>query len=380
LKLQFNDINGCKALFFSISFFVGLWTVRIPDIKDQIETNYNGMSYLFVIFSIGSILTMVLAPKIIQNLSTKFISLFSGSLISFLWVFIPFVSSYLEMIFFTFLFGIAYGIFEVVLNLQATSLEKKYKRPIMSSIHAFWSIGLLSGSFLTSVFLGYKVSFFINSIIFISILFPIIYFGSKTLISHDSSIQSYTAIFFYWPKILVILVLLSLTAIFLEGGTDSWGALYMRDYLLVDGFKIGLAAIVFNGFMVIGRLIGDSLRAIFGAYNFLFISIVSSLIGVVIILISNSILFSIFGFAIAGFGVSSIIPICYTLASSIKEVDPTISITVITIAIYGNFMIAPPILGYIANIIGIQYVYIPIVLLFILSAIIIFFNRVALKN
>tara|TARA_B100001059_G_scaffold51820_1_gene45477 strand:- start:340 stop:1419 length:1080 start_codon:yes stop_codon:yes gene_type:complete len=359
---------------------VGLWTVRIPDIKDQIETNYNGMSYLFVIFSIGSILTMVLAPKIIQNLSTKFISLFSGSLISFLWVFIPFVSSYLEMIFFTFLFGIAYGIFEVVLNLQATSLEKKYKRPIMSSIHAFWSIGLLSGSFLTSVFLGYKVSFFINSIIFISILFPIIYFGSKTLISHDSSIQSYTAIFFYWPKILVILVLLSLTAIFLEGGTDSWGALYMRDYLLVDGFKIGLAAIVFNGFMVIGRLIGDSLRAIFGAYNFLFISIVSSLIGVVIILISNSILFSIFGFAIAGFGVSSIIPICYTLASSIKEVDPTISITVITIAIYGNFMIAPPILGYIANIIGIQYVYIPIVLLFILSAIIIFFNRVALKN
>ncbi len=380
MKLQFNDINGCKALFFSISFFVGLWTVRIPDIKDQIETNYNGMSYLFVIFSIGSILTMVLAPKIIQNLSTKFISLFSGSLISFLWVFIPFVSSYLEMIFFTFLFGIAYGIFEVVLNLQATSLEKKYKRPIMSSIHAFWSIGLLSGSFLTSVFLGYKVSFFINSIIFISILFPIIYFGSKTLISHDSSIQSYTAIFFYWPKILVILVLLSLTAIFLEGGTDSWGALYMRDYLLVDGFKIGLAAIVFNGFMVIGRLIGDSLRAIFGAYNFLFISIVSSLIGVVIILISNSILFSIFGFAIAGFGVSSIIPICYTLASSIKEVDPTISITVITIAIYGNFMIAPPILGYIANIIGIQYVYIPIVLLFILSAIIIFFNRVALKN
>jgi len=380
LRLQFNEINVCKALFFSISFFVGLWTVRIPDIKDQIGTNYNGMSYLFVIFSIGSILTMVLAPKIIQNLSTKFISLFSGSLISFLWVFIPFVSSYLEMIFFTFLFGIAYGIFEVVLNLQATSLEKKYKRPIMSSIHAFWSIGLLSGSFLTSVFLGYKVSFFINSIIFISILFPIIYFGSKTLISHDSSIQSYTAIFFYWPKILVILVLLSLTAIFLEGGTDSWGALYMRDYLLVDGFKIGLAAIVFNGFMVIGRLIGDSLRAIFGAYNFLFISIVSSLIGVVIILISNSILFSIFGFAIAGFGVSSIIPICYTLASSIKEVDPTISITVITIAIYGNFMIAPPILGYIANIIGIQYVYIPIVLLFILSAIIIFFNRVALKN
>ena len=251
---------------------MGLWTVRIPDIKDQIGTDYNGMSYLFVIFSIGSILTMVLAPKIIQNFSVKLIVLFSGSLISFLWLFIPFVSSYLEMAFFTFLFGTTYGIFEVVLNLQATSLEKKFERPIMSGIHAFWSIGLLSGSFLTSIFLEYEISFFINSIIFISILFPIIFFGSKTLNNHENSAQAYTAIFFRWPKILIILVVLSITAIFLEGGTDSWGALYMRDYHLAEGFKIGLAAIVFNGFMVIGRLIGDNLKVVFGVYNFLFIS------------------------------------------------------------------------------------------------------------
>lgn len=380
MRLQFNEINVCKALFFAISFFVGLWTVRIPDIKDQISTDYNGMSYLFVIFSIGSILTMVLAPKIIQNFSVKLIVLFSGSMISFLWLFIPFVSSYLEMAFFTFLFGTTYGIFEVVLNLQATSLEKKFERPIMSGIHAFWSIGLLSGSFLTSIFLEYEISFFINSIIFISILFPIIFFGSKTLNNHENSAQAYTAIFFRWPKILIILVVLSITAIFLEGGTDSWGALYMRDYHLAEGFKIGLAAIIFNGFMVIGRLIGDNLKVVFGVYNFLFISIVLSLIGATIILTSNSILFSIFGFAIAGFGVSSVVPICYTLASSIKDVDPTISITVITIAIYGNFMIAPPILGYIANIIGVQFVYLPIVLLFTLSTIIVFFNSESLKN
>ena len=44
-------------LFFSISFFVGLWAVRIPDIKDQINVDYTGMGYLFVIFSIGSVLT-----------------------------------------------------------------------------------------------------------------------------------------------------------------------------------------------------------------------------------------------------------------------------------------------------------------------------------
>ena len=63
-------------------------------------------------------------------------------------------------------------------------------------------------------------------------------------------------------------------------------------------------------------------------------------------------------------------PICYTLISRIKNINQTVGITIITIAVYGDFMIAPPILGYTANIIGIQYVYLPIVILFILSTLV----------
>jgi len=375
LRLNINEIHACKALFFSISFFVGLWTIRIPDIKDRISTDYSGMSYLFVIFSIGSIITMIVAPKIIENFSSKIIVLISGSIISFLWLFVPFVSNFIQMAFLSFLFGCAYGIFEVVLNLQATNLEKKYNKPMMSGFHAFWSIGLLSGSFLTSIFLEFEISFLINSIAYIFILFPIIFLSSLTLKNNDAEKQSFAGIFFKWPAVLLVLVLLSITAVFLEGGTDSWGALYMRDYLQAEGFNVGLAAIAFNGAMVVGRLTGDQLKALFGLQQFLFLSVVCSLFGVFIILFSEIVLFSIIGFIIAGLGVSSVIPICYTLASSIKNINPTVGITVITIAVYGDFMIAPPVLGYTANIIGIQYVYLPIVMLFIISTLILIFKK-----
>ena len=370
-----KEIYACKSLFFSISFFVGLWTIRIPDIKDQILTDYSGMSYLFVIFSLGSILTMIVAPKIIEIFSSKRIVLISGSIISFLWIFVPFVTSFLQMAFLSFLFGCAYGIFEVVLNLQATNLEKKYDKPMMSGFHAFWSIGLLSGSFITSIFLEYRISFLINSITYIFILFPLIFVSSLTLRTNDAEKQSFAGIFFKWPILLMVLVLFSITAVFLEGGTDSWGALYMRDYLQAEGFNIGLAAIAFNGAMVIGRLTGDQFKTILGIQKFLFISIVCSLLGVLIVLLSKVVLFAIIGFVIAGLGVSSVIPICYTLASSIKNINPTVGITVITIAVYGDFMIAPPILGYTANIIGIQYVYLPIVILFIISTLILIIKK-----
>ena len=379
MKIKINEIHACKALFFSISFFVGLWTVRIPDIKDQIGTDYQGMSYLFVIFSLGSIFTMIIAPKIIQNFSSKFIGLLTGFVISFLWVFIPFVSSFYQMAVLSFIFGSSYGIIEIVLNLQATSLEKKYEKPIMSGIHAFWSIGLLGGSFATSLFLEYEISFLINSLVFIVLIFPLFFFGSLTLKDTNSTPQKLSAIFFKWPKIVLILVIFSTTCVFLEGGTDSWGALYMRDYLLAEGFSIGIAAIAFNGSMVFGRLTGDRLKSIFGIYNFLFISIILSLLGSLIIFISKFAFISILGFVIAGFGVASIVPICYTLISRIRDLDQTVGVTIITLAVYGNFTIAPPILGYTANLLGIQYVYLPISILFIVCLVLAFTNKKILK-
>jgi len=375
-----SEITACKALFFCISFFVGLWAVRIPDIKDQIGVDYNGMGYLFIIFAIGSVLTMIVAPKLITKFSSKYISLIAGYSISILWLIVPFNKSFMIMFILSFIFGASYGIYEVILNLQASNLEKKYKKTMMSSFHAYWSIGLLSGSILTSLFLEYQLSFILNAITFVIILFPLIYLGSLTLIKSPTVENQTYSVFFKWPLIIVIFVFFSITAVFLEGGTDSWGALYMRDYIQAEGFQIGLAAIFFNGFMVIGRLIGDRLKDYYGIYNFLKASVLLSLLGTLMVALSDNLNLSIIGFSIAGFGVSSIIPICYTLSSSVKDLDPTLGITVITIAVYGVFMIAPSLMGYIANNYGVEYVYYPIFLFFIFSSFIAIYSKSLKSN
>ena len=188
MKIQISEINACKALFFSISFFVGLWAIRIPDIKDQINVDYSGMGYLFVIFSIGSVLTMIAMPKIMQLYPSKKISLLSGFLICLLWMLIPFAHSFTLMAILSLIFGVCYGLFEVILNVQATSLEKKLNKPMMSGFHAFWSIGLLSGSLLTSLFLEFKISFFINSLVYVVFLAPLIFFSSLTIENNKSDI------------------------------------------------------------------------------------------------------------------------------------------------------------------------------------------------
>ena len=379
---KINDTWACRILFFIIAFYVGLWTVRIPNIKDQLSIDYLGIGYLFFAFALGSIVTIIFASKIIKIFTPKIITLFVALLLNVLWLLVPFTTNFEIMLILSALFGCCYGIFEVIINLQASVIEKRYQKSMMSSFHGFFSLGVLTGAFVTSMFVEYQIHFFINVICYVFILAPIILICALTLVEvKDQDKKKEQSIFFLWPLLLFILVLLSITDALTEGGIDSWSSLYMRDFIKVEGFQIGLATISFNIFMVIGRFTGDKVKDILGVYLFLILLVSLSLIGIIILLNFNTLILAIIGFAIVGYGSSSIIPICYSLSASIKGVDSTVGITIISIAIYGVFMIAPTIMGYIANNFGINYVFSPIVIMFIvcMATIIIFKKEFKLR-
>ena len=151
-----------------------------------------------------------------------------------------------------------------------------------------------------------------------------------------------------------------------EGSVDSWGALYMKDFIKVSGFQVGIATISFNIFMVLGRIYGDWFRDKLGVYLLLLILMCMSIISLVILINFNTILSSILGFALLGVGSSSIIPIAYSLASKINGIDSGVGITIVSVAVYGTFIGAPASLGLLANSYGINNIFLPILVIFIL--------------
>tara|TARA_B100000029_G_scaffold516571_1_gene631303 strand:+ start:2192 stop:3343 length:1152 start_codon:yes stop_codon:yes gene_type:complete len=372
MNKKFNDIISCRALYFNLSFYIGLWTIRIPTIKDQLDTDYIGIGYIMATFAFGSILIMIFSNEIIKKFSSKISIGVSGIAQAILWPIAPLIFDLNIFLFYAFIFGLCYGLFEVAINLQASNIEKREKKSMMSGFHAFFSLGLLAGSFCTSLLLEINVSFFSNVLIYVIILLPLhIYFVSFLNKDHISIKEGKGNIFFFWPAIILVLVFITISDSFTEGGIDSWAALYMRDSINVEGFKIGIATICFNFFMVIGRLTGDRIRDKIGVYKFLICLLILTIIGLLIILIFNSVFSSIIGFSIVGFGISSIIPLAYSLASRIEGVDSAVGISIISISAYGVFMIAPAFMGYIAKYLGINFVFSPMILLFLFSLIIV---------
>ena len=362
-----NDIFASKALFFIMAFSIGLWTIRIPTIRDQIQTDYLGISYLMVTFAIGSIISMLCANYILSKVSSKNILIYVSFFNWILWLPVPFVKDLQTFMILAFLFGSCFGFFEICINLQATKIEFREKKSMMSGFHAFWSLGVLAGSILTSLFLQWEISILANILIYLIIMLPInIYFCFRSTEDKKTFDKNKKNIFFIWPILIFLLAIVAMANVLTEGSVDSWGALYMKDFVKVSGFQVGIATISFNIFMVLGRIYGDMFRDRLGVYILLLMLMFLTIISLGILINFNTILSSVLGFALLGLGASSIVPMIYSLVSNIEGLDSSVGITIISISVYGTFLGAPAGLGLLANSYGINNIFTPILIIFIL--------------
>ena len=64
-----TNLIACRAIFFVLAFYVGNWTIRIPDIKNQVDTGYSGMGLNGMAFAVGAILMMIISTSVIRRLT-----------------------------------------------------------------------------------------------------------------------------------------------------------------------------------------------------------------------------------------------------------------------------------------------------------------------
>tara|TARA_B110000444_G_C18663905_1_gene512071 strand:- start:212 stop:907 length:696 start_codon:yes stop_codon:yes gene_type:complete len=231
------------------------------------------------------------------------------------------------------------------------------------------------------MFLEWNISFLNNVIVYVIILLPFnIFIVFRLHIDQIENTENKKSIFFIWPLLIFILALISMVNALTEGSVDAWGALYMRDFIKVDGFLIGLATVCFNICMVIGRLSGDWIRDRVGVYNFLILLFLTSIISLFVLYTFDTILAASLGFALLGLGTSAIIPIAYSLAGKTKGIDSGAAIAIVSIAVYGTFMGAPATLGIVANNYGVNSIFFPILIIFLFILPIVFASKQYFKQ
>ena len=153
----------------------------------------------------------------------------------------------------------------------------------------------------------------------------------------------------------------------MEGAVDSWSALYMQDVVVVSGFKIGLGVVVFNIFMLIGRLFGDRVGDALGVKKFLIIQLLFGIVACYVLYRYAGLWSSLVGFGLGGLGVSNLVPVAYSQAGKSTNIETPIAIAIISIFTYGAFMRAPPLEGVSAEWFSLPAIFLAIFILFLLA-------------
>jgi len=155
-------------------------------------------------------------------------------------------------------------------------------------------------------------------------------------------------------RAILILVIVTVPAMLLEGASMDWSAIYMRESFAVAPFLEGIAVASFAASQAVARFFADGFvdrHSPAGVARFLFVALLA---GCLTVTFSPWPALSLLGFAAMGVGTSAIFPLAMSAAAQRQDRSAAINIAALAQFSFSVFLLAPPLLGFIAQHFGIR--------------------------
>ncbi|MGO7907511.1 MFS transporter [Rhizobium leguminosarum] len=357
-----------SLLFLMNGFVVGCWAPKIPDFAERLALTKFELGLMILVFGVGSLVMMPIAGAQIAKHGSRIVVQVLAVCVLPLLLALTLSPNVLTGAISLFLFGGFIGAMDVAMNANAVSVEKSMRRAIMSSCHAFWSLGGLIGSGLGGIVisklgvLGHAQLATVLAAIFVAVAWPMVLADPP----HPDTKKEKTKLpMVPLPWLLGLMALFSMVP---EGAVLDWGALYLRQEMGASVALSGLGFAAFSGTMAAMRFAGDLVRDRLGGVKTLRICTLFAIVGMLLAGLAPNAELAILGFAFCGIGISNMVPIAFSAAGNIPGLKPGIAISVVTTMGYSGMLVAPSLIGFVAEHIGFAVVFmaLPVLLIVVL--------------
>jgi fucose permease len=257
-----------------------------------------------------------------------------------------------------FVFGGVVGAMDVAMNANAVVVERKMARAIMSSSHAFWSIGgFVGGGAGGFIIQAYGHLFHAG---LVSVVAAVVLAAAARHVLADEPQAAHATPKFSLPRspTVYLIGLIALLCMVPEGAVLDWAALYLRQD---HGTSLAVASFAFAcyaGAMAISRFMGDRIRDRFGAVRTLRISALISAGGLFVAGIAPWPWLVILAFAITGFAIANTVPIAFSAGGNQPGIASSTGMSVVTTMGYSGILLAPSPIGFVAEHAGFSPIFI----------------------
>jgi MFS family permease len=256
-----------------------------------------------------------------------------------------------------FMTGFFSGAMDITMNGQAVFVERAYKKTIMSSFHAAYSIGMALGAGSGALFANYHYSLrshlvyvAIPGMIALAVAAPVILKNQPVAVEKSTGKGHKQKI----PFLIWLIAIVGFCGMTGEGSMVDWSAIYMHTVVGKTKAFSALAVGSFATAMTIGRLFGDRLIDRVGQKIILFCSCSAAIAGLAVALLFISAPAVLTGLFLVGAGLSNVVPVTYSTAGNIKGIEPAAGIAIASTIGYSGFFVGPPAIGYLADSFGLR--------------------------
>ena len=329
----------------------GSWASRIPAISNFHNLSPASLGLLIFLLGLSAVVAFSAFGRAADKFGASFVTkLASCTLLPLTLIFIAYANSIWTLVAAIIFFGAIHGGIDVAMNAWAAEVERKSKRPLMSSFHAMWSLGSGLGAgfgvLLTTHKFGVEAHFTIISVVVFLITLSILAIPFQS----ETKQKNKDAPFISIPKgPLLAVAFITFFASLGEGAVADWSAIFLIDVASVEEGTAALGFAAFSICMFSMRLMGDKIVSIIGPSKTARYSGLVALIGATILVTFESFIPLVIAFSLIGLGIAIIIPLAFSRAANDKNISQGTAIASIATLGYGGMLIGPLFVGFIAD-------------------------------
>ena len=343
-------------------FSVGNFVSRIPDFKSELGISNGVLGASLFCASIGVLAALRPTSKAAAKYGSGPIVKYSAFTLALA---VPLVGLLFNLTWFLvslFIYGFLSSIHDLSINAHAAALENKAGKRVMSTFHAMWSIGGLTGGAIGGLLASADVSIRVHALLIGLVIVKVAFITKNWFLpaaADQHVIEKHKKR--RTPRRFLILGLLGLCGALGEGAASDWGGVLARETYGASALMSALPYVFFSATMVIGRLSGDFLAHKFGVVKLLTWSGFIAGIGLTAGLFAGNIYGVIIGWFLFGIGISTVIPMMISATGTLAnekypgQVSAAEGVALVTGVAYFGFVIGPPLIGFISEIVTLRW-------------------------
>jgi MFS family permease len=361
------------GVFFIYSFAMGGIFPRLADIQRTLGVEQGVLGFALIGTACGTLISLSLAAPFIEKLGHRIV-LVLIPLLALLYAIASFASGPLALFILLVPTGLTIGCIEIVINLEADRTEHLLGRRLMNRAHAFWSMGFFSAGLVGAGFAQAGVSPQVDLLIMVPIILAatVIVLGKFSPAPRRATAHTAPPPRFARPTLAIgVLVLVTLSAMILEGAGSDWSAIYMRDEFAAAPFIVGFAAAAGAMMQALTRFFADGFVERYSPVAVARVLLTVLGLGALVVFFAPNDLTALIGLGMLGIGTSVIFPLAMSAAARRTDRAAAINVAALAQTSFVAFLLGPPLLGQVAQDFGVRWSYgiaLPLVVLSFIAA------------